>query len=149
MARISCLSFLMLHGLWGFQVCLFPFCLYCIHLPLLLHPSPPSASCSPALQCWMLAILPLALLFSGEANGGTSIKGHWAPLLLALRRSLYSDWVAVEGLVAFFAVSSDLPFWPWESEQSVQLHICSRSLQMWKIWFGSNLHINCWRRFEE
>lgn len=70
----------------------------------------------------MLAILPLALLFNGEANGGTSIKGHWATLLLALRRSLYSDWAAVEGLVAF-AVSSDLPFWPRESEQSIHVHV--------------------------
>lgn len=57
----------------------------------------------------MLAILPLALLFSGEANGGTSIKGNRATLLLAHRLGLFSDWAAGEGLAAF-AVSSDLPF---------------------------------------
>lgn len=54
----------------------------------------------PYLQCWMSAILPPVLLFSGEANGGPSNKGHWPTLPLAVHQSLYSDWLTSRGLVA-------------------------------------------------
>lgn len=66
---------------------------FCIHLythPLPLHLR--SAGCRPS--------CPPALLFSDEANGGTSIKGHQVTLLLAVHQSLYSDWLTGRGLVA-------------------------------------------------
>ena len=95
-----------------------------ICLPLPLHPPLPSPSFSPSLQCWMSAILPPALLFSDEANGGPSIKGHQATLPLAVHQSLYSDWLAGRGLVA-------LPFpltFPADPEvltsPTVQLQLC-------------------------
>lgn len=118
--------------------------------PLSLHPSLPSLSFSPSLQCWMSAILPPVLLFSDEANGGPSIKGHQATQLLAVHQSLYSDWLAGRGLIAF-AVFSDLPYWPRGPDQPNHTHIHSRELCLCKImhidykrktWYKHHISLN-------
>lgn len=72
----------------------------CFSIHLYPHPLPLclcSAGCRPS--------CPPALLFSDEANGGTSIKCHQATLLLALHQSLYVDWLTGRGPAAMLLLT--------------------------------------------
>lgn len=75
----------------------------------------------------MSAILPPALLFSDESNGGTSIKGHQASPLLAGRRSLYSDWLGGRGGLAaplFYVTFPARPEVLTNCTSNPALHMC-------------------------
>lgn len=133
-----------------FHYCTLSFVCFCLCIHLYPQPLFP-----PPLQCWMSAILPPALLFNDEANGGpppskaTKPPRHWLST-----GSLYSDWLAGRGLVALL-VSSDLPCWPpslGPSWPHVHMHrhrkatadyMCVWIKYAHELW-GGNLSWNYW-----